>query len=181
MSHMHKQSGATLIVSLLMLVILTLLAMSAIRSTTVNMRIAGNMQAQTEMAAVAQQATEQVLSANFTTNPVAQTIQIDVTGSGASSSIYTATVPAPTCTASLAITNADLNPQNAEDVPCISSGTAQNTGLIVAGAAGGSNAQSWCYLQQWEVQAQVTDNRSGATATSVQGVSMRVPVGISCP
>lgn len=173
-----RQRGATLLVGLVMLVVLTLLVLSAIRSSNVNMRIVGNMQMQEETSSAAIQATEQVISANFTINPVSQAIAVDIDNDGDTD--YTANVSAPSCTGSLAITNNNLNPNNTADAPCISTSTAQQTGLMVSGVVSASTAQSWCYLQQWEVQAQVTDARTGATATSVQGVSMRVPAGTDC-
>jgi len=176
----NKQRGATLVVGLVMLVVLTLLVVSAIRSSNINMRISGNMQAQEETAAAAQQAIEQVISINFTVSPASQVIAVDINSD--STTDYTANVPVPTCTGSLSLTNADLNPNNPSDASCISSGTAQNTGMVVSGAAGAGTiaGQSWCYLQQWEIQAQVTDTRTGTTVTNVQGVSMRVPAGTGC-
>lgn len=59
---MGQQQGAALVVSLMLLVILTLLAVSTINTTTVNMRIVNNMQdrQQAELAAV--MALEYVLS-----------------------------------------------------------------------------------------------------------------------
>lgn len=179
MNTRNRQRAQTLVTGLVMLVVLTLLVMSALRSGNVNTRIAGNMQMQEETATAAQNTTELVISTNFTAAPVSQVIAVDINNDGTSD--YTANVPVPTCTGSLAITNADLNPANAADVPCISSGAAQQTGLMVSGVVGPATGQSWCYLQQWEVQAQVTDDRTGATATSTQGVSLRVPVGTECP
>ncbi len=175
----NRQRGSTLVIGLVMLVVLTLLVLSAIRSSNTNMRIVGNMQSQEETATAAQQAIEQVLSANFTSNPVAQTVTVDINNDGTAD--YTANVSAPVCTGSLSLTNNNLDPTNPDDASCISSGTAQNTGMMVSGVVATSTSQSWCYLQQWEVQAQVNDTRTGATATSHQGVSMRVPAGTACP
>lgn len=180
MSARNKQRGATLIIGLVMLVVLTLLVISAIRSSNTNLRIVGNMQRQEEVSTAAQQATEQVISSNFTTNPVSQVIAVDINMDGTAD--YTANVN-PACTGSIAVTNADLNPANAADAPCISSGTAQQTGLMVSGVPGAGTfaGQSWCYLQQWDLQANVTDGNTGAIATTVQGVSLRVPAGTGCP
>lgn len=178
MNRINRQRGATLIVGLVMLVVLTLLVISAIRSSNTNLRIVGNMQMQEEVSSAAQQATELVLSANFTSNPVAQSVLIDINKDGTTD--YTANVT-PTCTGSIAVVNADLNPSNSADAPCISSAAAQNTGLMVSGVVGAMTGQSWCYLQQWEVQANVADTNTGATATTVQGVSIRVPAGTNCP
>lgn len=176
----NKQGGETLIVTLVMLVVLTLLVVSAIRAGNVNLRIVGNMQLGEEVSTAAQQATEQVMSSNFTVNPVSQVLAVDINQDGTPD--YTANVY-PTCTGSIAITNADLNSALAADAPCISSGAAQNTGLMVSAvpATATLTGQSWCYLQQWELEAAVTDSNTGATATTVQGVAIRVPVGTGCP
>ena len=74
----RRQQGAVLIVSLLMLVVLTLLAVSAINTSTVNLRIVDNMRAQQEVESTTQRAIEQVLSDvdNFS-SPAAQTLTID--------------------------------------------------------------------------------------------------------
>lgn len=167
---MHKQSGATLIVALVMLVVLTLLVISAIRSSNTNLRIAGNMQLQEEAVAAAQQATEIVLSNNFTVNPAATTVQVTI-----GQTTYTAAVSAPTCTGSKPVLNSDPNIPN----ECISSGTAQNTGIIFASAPalGGT---SWCYDQQWEVGTNVSDATTGASTTMHQGVALKVPAGTTC-
>ena len=80
-----KQSGATLITALIMLIVLTLLVVSGIRSSSINLRIAGNMQMQEEASAAAQQAIERVISsATFDTTP--QTI-----------GNYTVTIDPPSC------------------------------------------------------------------------------------
>jgi Tfp pilus assembly protein PilX len=175
-----KQVGQTLIVALVMLVVLTLLVVSAIRAGNTNLRIVGNMQLQEEVSAAARQATEQVMGANFTANPAPQAIDVDINLDG--SADYTASVN-PICTGSIAITNADLDPGLEADLPCVSSGAAQQTGLMVSGVAATATlgGQSWCYLQQWELQAAVNDSNTGATATTVQGVALRVPAGTSCP
>jgi Tfp pilus assembly protein PilX len=171
------QKGATLVVSLIMLVILTLLVVSAIRSSNSNLRIAGNMQMLSEVSAAAQQAIEQVISSNFTAAPVATTVSVDVNNDGFA--VYSVTVPTPTCNSTKALTNADLDVTNSLDQACMGSGTPQNTGIINSSGVSGT-AQTWCSKQQWDVQANVTDSRSGAKVTQHQGVSLRVPVGTAC-
>jgi Tfp pilus assembly protein PilX len=56
-----KQRGATLLVGLIMLILLTLLAVSAINISTVNLHITGNIQAQVEAAAAVQQEIEGII------------------------------------------------------------------------------------------------------------------------
>jgi hypothetical protein len=168
------QAGATLMVALVMLVVLTLLVVAAIRSSTTNVRIAGNMQVRNEAAAAAQQAIEQVISNNFTTNPVEQTMTIQTAGTD-----YSVKVSAPTCDSTKGITNDELVPTDPNDAACIGSGLPSNTGIIDGDDHSGSVTQ-WCSKQQWDVQATATENGSGVSVTHHQGVALRVPAGTSC-
>lgn len=165
-----QQRGATLITSLVMLVVLTLLVISAINSSRSNLRIAGNMQMHEEVVAAAQQATEQVISSNFTKAPASAVVAVNVNNAA-----YTANISTPVCTGSSPLTNdtPNLPPQ------CISSSTAQNTGIIFTSGAA-ATLTSWCLAQQWDVRTQVDDNVTGASVTLHQGVSMNVDVGTNC-
>jgi Tfp pilus assembly protein PilX len=73
-----NQRGATLLISLIMLVVLTLFAVAGFNLSSVNLKIAGNFQAQRGMEAAAQQAIEQVLSTGtaFSLTPAAQTVTV---------------------------------------------------------------------------------------------------------
>lgn len=167
-----KQHGATLVTALVMLVVLTLLVLSAIRSSTTNLRIAGNMQMQGEIVEAAQQAAEQVISYNFPANPTAAVSAASSAQIG--NATYTTTVSA-VCTGSKPV------PNNTPNIPpqCISSSTAGNTGIIfVSGVT--LTGTSWCLAQQWDVKADATDSRTGATATVHQGVSLYVDAGTTC-
>ena len=64
----NRQRGMVLILSLIMLVVLTLLAVSAIRLSTVNLRTVANAQARSEALSTAQRTIDMVLSSNFTAN-----------------------------------------------------------------------------------------------------------------
>lgn len=175
----RNQRGATLLVALIMLVVLTLLVVSAIRSSTTNLRIAGNMQMQEEASAAAQQAVEQVISTNFTVNPVSSVVNVDINNDGTPD--YAANVAAPTCNGSVPINNANLDMTNPNDAPCFSSSTASNTGMFNTSGVAAAAVQSWCYSQQWDVQSHATSlSGSGADVTVHQGVSLRVPAGTSC-
>ena len=57
----RAQSGLTLVIALVMLVVLSLLVVSAIRFSNVNLRIAGNVQTETEASAAAQVAVESTM------------------------------------------------------------------------------------------------------------------------
>lgn len=92
-----KQSGATLITGMIMLIVLTLLVVSGIRASNTNLRIAGNMQMQEEATAAVQQAIERAISTsvfNVTTQTVGN---------------YQVTFAAPTCLSSRPVVRSDAN------------------------------------------------------------------------
>jgi Tfp pilus assembly protein PilX len=74
----QRQRGATLVIALIMLVVLTLFAVAGFNLSSVNLRIAGNYQDQKTLESLAQQAIEQVISTTtaFSLTPAAQTITI---------------------------------------------------------------------------------------------------------
>lgn len=62
MTTFRRQRGTTLLVALIMLVMITLFAVSAINTSSVNLQIVGNMQVQKTMEQNAQDAIEQISS-----------------------------------------------------------------------------------------------------------------------
>lgn len=78
MKSVTRQRGAVLATSLMLLVVVTLLAVSSIQTGTVNLRIAENMRSTQEAKSIAQEGVNVVLSdiANFNT-PAAQTIAVN--------------------------------------------------------------------------------------------------------
>lgn len=172
----RKQKGSTLLVALIMLMLLTLIAISAMNSTTSSIQVVGNAQFREEAGAAAQQGIESIISSNFTISPAASTVPVTF-----GVATYTAAVETPTCISSIGLTNSALDPTNANDAPCLSSGSATNTGLISASGVSLGTAQSWCYDQKWDIRATVADTNTGANTAVHQGVSMRVPAGTVCP
>lgn len=166
-----SQRGATLITALVMLVVLTILVISAIRSSTVNLRIAGNAQIGEEAAAAAQQAVEWTISTNFTLNPfgAAQTTPINT--------YYQVTVPVPACTGSTALPQASLDPTNPNDAACFTHSPISDGEFSALNPLPSGNSD--CLSQQWDVQAHAAD-ATGASATVHQGVGLRVAKGTSC-
>jgi Tfp pilus assembly protein PilX len=170
-----KQSGATLVVSLIMLVVLMLLVVAALRYSNTNLRIVGNMQLKTETSAAAQQAIEQVIDANtFVSNPIVQNITVNT---GAAS--YTVTTT-PTCVSTRPVTNDELDViNNPLDQYCLN-GTAN--GALIEGSTGNviNTDPSACLDQQWNISATANDTNSGTTTTVNQGIARRVEIGTSC-
>ena len=92
----RRQRGMTLIVSLVMLIILTMFALSTMNLSNTNLKVVGSQQAQRAVEAAAQQAIEQVMSgSSIFKTPVAQNLTIDG---------FTVSVTAPTCQKSQACT-----------------------------------------------------------------------------
>lgn len=172
MKQYRKQAGATLVVSLIMLVVLTLLVVSAIRSGTTNLRITGNMQVQTEATAAAQQAIEQVLDTDFYSTPAAQTITVD---NGLSS--YAVAVSAPACGHSTQLLPENLDKDDPDDQKCISG----NEIYATLDADGNQLKEAaLCNRETWELQATVSDAQSGSKTTVVQGVILRTGRDSGC-
>ncbi len=146
------QRGVTLVVGLIFLLVMSLLAVSAIRFSSVNLRIAGNAQAQVEATAAAQTAIEQVMSsaANFYSPLSARTIAVDIDNDGRSD--YSVAVSAPDCLGMMAAPGYSAN----------FSGFAPQEGY-------------------WDVAAVATDSRSGVRVEVHQGVRARVLATAGCP
>jgi Tfp pilus assembly protein PilX len=153
-----------LMISLIMLVVLTLFAVTAIRSGNVGFKIVGNQQAQKLMEASAQEAVEQVVSSlsNFdpvTIVPWSTTVMQRVCVNGT----VPVAIPPATCGSG---TQVDVAP-----VRCIASTRSQYDSLTQPMAT---------YDNTWEIVATVTDSVTGATATYHQGVKIRM-LSNSCP
>ncbi|MCY0854928.1 hypothetical protein [Cupriavidus sp. D39] len=146
-----KEAGVSLLVGLVMLVVLSLLAVSAVRLGNLNLRIVGNQQVKNEATAAARQAIEKVMGtvSSFAT-PIAQSFSIDINNDGVAD--YTVQTAAPVC---LQMVAAD--------------------GYSVDFAA---SAPQDTY---WDISAVATDNRTGTTVTVHQGAKVRMASTATCP
>ncbi len=96
----RRQRGMTLIVSLVMLIMLTMFAISTMNLSNSNLKVVGNQQAMRAVEAAAQQALERVVSGSaIFSAPVAQTFTIDG---------FTVAVTAPVCIRSQIATGSSL-------------------------------------------------------------------------
>jgi hypothetical protein len=150
MHRLPAQRGATLIVGLIMLAVITLMVASAFSLSATNLKSVGNMQQRNEAIAAANRAIEQVVGSPFTNPPLAQQqIAVDMNNDG--NIDYQVMVAAPSCIRAVPV----VSPS--------SSGRASSISLGITPAAPSYNTV-------WELQATVTDAASGATATVHQGV-----------
>jgi len=96
---LRAQRGATLIVGLIMLVLITLVVTAAFTISGGNLRAVGNMQFRNEAIAAANAATEEVLNSlltgGSTAAPPSQTIAVDIDKNGKND--YSVTIATPTC------------------------------------------------------------------------------------
>jgi Tfp pilus assembly protein PilX len=174
---MRQQRGATLAIALIMLVVITLLAVSSLGTTNMNLKVVGNMQSRGEALHATQQAIETVISSpQFIANPTnavlnpcgtANTLCTDLTGDGIPE--YTTRLnPAPSCVSVKAIKVSELNLSNAEDLGC-AAGQVQQFG--VTGVASGD---SLCANTAWDITAETSGTVNRTRVTVTQGVAVRV-------
>lgn len=173
-----RQRGMTLLVSMIMLVVLTLFAITAIRTGNIGFKIVGNQQAQKVMEAAAQQAIEQAISNLGNFDP---TLVIDPSFQATQRVCINATAGDPPAVINPIQANQPWNswtgactsgtPVDVMPVRCISTKR----------TPGGSTTQSTGTFDNiWEITATVTDPLTGARATYHQGVKIRMLSG-SCP
>ena len=178
-----RQTGAALIVSLIMLILISLLAVASFRLGNSDLQIVGNMQQRKQSLWAAQQAIEQVISstaflatpANALPNPcggVANTACIDLNGDGVADVNVSILV---TCNAIEPILNSALDLSNPNDAAC-AVGANQNLGV-----AGAASSNSLCSNSIWDTRATATDAVTSAQYVVDQGVSVRVLPTSVCP
>jgi Tfp pilus assembly protein PilX len=161
----RQQRGVTLFVALVLLVMVTLLAVSSFKVSNTNLKVIASMQGKGEAIAAAQSAIEAVISnAAFAENPtlVASTPKIvDLTGKGRNE--YSVTLsPAPVCLKARPTNPAELDISKATDRPCF------GTALV-----GQATLATSCAETVWEITAVTKDSVTQAETTVRQGVSMR--------
>jgi len=146
-----RQRGITLVLSLIMLVVLTMIAISATYSTSSSIRIVGNMQMQDEALNAAQAAIDKKLSSlNTFTAPADDQVTIDVNRDGTTD--YTVAVAAPVCLSS--------RPKAGYSASVASSAPQQTT---------------------WDMSASVVSTSTGAKVTINQGVRVDLLPYQGCP
>jgi type IV pilus assembly PilX-like protein len=176
-SFASRQAGASLIVAIVFLLLLSTIALTGLRASTTNVQITGNMQARQEAQAAAQMLIEQLVSTDeFARNPqgvyAAARVVADVNGDG-NADATAVLASAPVCLRARSVALTDLDPDNPIDAPCFASAALTNPGLL---PGSGGPAGSLCADTEWQLVARATDNRTGATMTISQGVTVRTAV-----
>jgi len=175
-SPLSRQQGATLVVGMIMLILISLLAVASFRLGKSDLQIVGNMQQRKQALSAGQQIIEQVISGTqFTVTPtnviptpctVANTACVDMNGDGVPDVNVSILV---LCSAVAPILSSTLNPALKSDQIC-GNGSGQNQGV-----PGTDGSDSACSNSIWDTQATAVDAVSGATYVIDQGVTVRVP------
>ena len=184
----HRERGATLVISLIMLLLITLLAMSSFVLGKGNLQIVGNMQQRNQAFGAAQGAVAAVISSTqFTTSPAnaipaaavpaycAAGANITCAGVNGDNQPDINVTVTPNCDSIQPIPVTQLDYTNPNDAGCLV-GAAQDFGVV-----GASNNNSMCSNSVWDIQAAASDAMSGATFIVDQGVAVRVPSTAACP
>lgn len=163
----HQQRGVTLVVTLIMLVVLTLLAFSAINSSNTNLRIAGNMQRQYEAQRAAERVIDNFLDASSVLSSSAVSDSVDVNGDGVADftvSMTRACIAEPVSKAT--------SQQNLPQAPLQVGNVVDRPGATTVGGAAPTAGAPGVRDSLWEMTATATDVSSGTKAIMHQGISV---------
>jgi Tfp pilus assembly protein PilX len=177
-SSARRQQGATLIITMIFLMIMSLMAVAAFNLTTTNVRITGNMQARSEALSAAQVALASTISnTQFAGNPAliaATPFNVDINGDGKTDYSVTRT-PQPKCNKVKTLKASELDPAIPADLACMGSAAASNSGIESA-LTGSSAGDSMCANSEWNIRAAVSDPATHTEVAVNQGVALRVLV-----
>ena len=143
-----RQRGAALVVGMIMLVLITLMLVTALNVGTTNFRAMTNMQFRSEAIAAANEAIEQVISSPFTAAPAAESINVDLDNDADVD--YVVQIAVPQCVFAGQAFGAD--PSSVSLPPTMTMGSTWNT--------------------VWDLDASV------APASNVAGASVRIHSGV---
>lgn len=167
-----SQRGATLLIGLIMLVLMTLVALTAFNLGQSNLQIVGNVQHRNEAISVAEAAVEEVVS-----NPTFYAQPTSLLPSGSNVKSYDVNsdgkddirvTVSSTCAKGRMIPVDELMVSNPEDQACIT-GVGQTFGAI-----GTATGDSMCASTLWDVKAEAVDAATKAKVVIFEGVDVRV-------
>ncbi len=187
----QRQQGMTLLMALIMLIVLTLLALSSFNLTQANMQVVTNMQQRDAVTFAARGVIDEVLSSDAFYKNKDQTLSpqancanlpnqrcIDTNGDLVSDvTVRVKPTAKPKCVKVKVIKTAELDMSNKEQASC----------MLPQGPPGQKGAltgDSMCADSVWEVQVEATDNISNAKMTVTQGITVGVDtddIKTNCP
>jgi type II secretory pathway pseudopilin PulG len=163
----RQQRGITMFVAMIILIMVTLLAVSSFRGSNTNLKVVSSMQGRQEAIASAQAVIEDLISLPyFSEEPVlsvAAPKTIDINNDGIADYTVRLNEPVPTCLRAKPVVPAQLDLNNVNDRRCLGSAR-----------AGAGALSSFCSDTVWEITAKTEDRITGAATTVRQGVALRV-------
>jgi Tfp pilus assembly protein PilX len=183
-----REDGATLIVALIMLLLMTMVAVAALNMGKSSLQIVSNLQGHNQAVVTANAVNEAVISSTqFFQNPSGSvlgvngtwtnTTTVDVYGDG--KTVLNVNVsPDPKCLTAQPIPVTKLDLSIPDDAGC----AVQQQQTF--GQAGTISANSICANSVWEIRTQASDTVTSASGTVVQGTAVRIGTdneATSCP
>lgn len=150
-----RQRGATLVVGLIILTLITIMVVGAFNLSSTNVQSVGNMQLRDEAVAAANRAIELVTSSAFTAAPAAQTVDVDIDNDGTMD--FHVDFEKPTCISAARIAGATAPPSS-----------------VFLGTAFASSTGD-AYQTVWDLKADVSAFDAGTVA---HGTSVHVHQGV---
>lgn len=150
-----RQLGATLIIGLIMLALITLTVTTAFTLSGTNLKSVGNMQFRNEALAAANKAIEQVLGSPFYTAPTAEEINVDINNDD--NVDYVVQISAPACIRASAV--------------AIASGAGGQCSITISEDCATTTSDYWT---TWNIQGTVTDTISGTSIVVHQGIRKKL-------
>ncbi len=178
----RRQVGATLIVGLIMLILMTLIALSAFRLSNTNLKIVGNEQIRNEAESAAVYAFDAAAnSPTFASATGATTTTVNVGMAN-----YNVTISKPDCKRYRVIPKSELVTSSGglpavapNDVACFT-GSSSSPLTIVNATSVASEGDSLCAATLWELQASVVPAASavntGVMLNMAEGLEQRLTV-----
>ena len=177
MKRQQRQRGMTLLTALIMLIVLTMLALTSFNLSKSNLQIVSNMQQRDESAAAANQVIEEIISNSDFTDDPDKTIQtpcnnkentrcIDTNADKVTDVTVTLISP-PKCVKAKIVKSVDVDVSKKSEQGCLLGGTDQH-------GMGADTGDSLCADSVWEVQAEAVDDDTAAKVIVTQGMEVRV-------
>lgn len=174
----NRQQGATLLVAMIMLVLITLVVINTANLGSGSIQTVANMQYRNQVTAAAEAAVQEAISdKRFTetpetvfTTPCGDSYNskcVDTNGDNQTDITVTLT-PKPKCVQARVLTNADLQMTDIEESKCATPPAQETFGM----AAPTNNSE--CARSLWEIRAVASDPVTQASATVTQGVAALV-------
>lgn len=196
-----QQRGATLIVSLVFLLVFLVMALSIFRGALTSAQAIGNMQWRNEAISAANETIDLLLSearvatdtANLTQQVNATPFGYDLNGDNVADIRVSfppvtievngapSTRAGPRCLRIRPIPPSELSPSRPQDAGCFASSSAGGVAIASGGGATpATGSPSLCANTEWSMTVQATDPSTSTSVDVVQGFSVRVPT-VSVP